>query len=57
MVNVDSDTAVAHMIHRAQLEEATETGPALTPSAGPNVWRWPLRSVTDPAYWEVSDCD
>lgn len=49
------DAAVARMIHRAQLEEATNTGPTLTPSVGPPVWRWPLRSVTDPAYWEVNE--
>lgn len=46
------DAELACMIHRAQLEEATNMGPTLTPSAGPNVWRWPLRSVTDPAYLE-----
>lgn len=47
------DDATADIIRRAMLEEASNTGPELTTSSGPStVWRWPMRSVTDPAHLE-----
>jgi hypothetical protein len=43
------DAELARMIHRAQLEEANNTGPTLTPRAGP--WRYPYWPKHDVA-WE-----